>query len=79
MKVDRGDFTVRPDKGTISVKLDHVLVRLPIGGAIPRAAHDVWALNAATSMTGCVFTVWFNDSAGPSRTSIQRSMPRIWA
>ncbi len=49
---DRGgairDFTVRPDHGTISVRLDHVLVRLPLAEAIPRAAHDVWALNAAT-------------------------------
>ncbi|HUJ26883.1 MAG TPA: M50 family metallopeptidase [Myxococcales bacterium] len=39
---------VRPDRGTISVKLDHVLVRLPLGAAIPRAARDVWDLNAAT-------------------------------
>src|SRR5205823_4240754 len=48
VRVDRGDFTVRPDKGTISVKLDHVLVRLPLGEAVPRAVHDVWSLNAAT-------------------------------
>jgi regulator of sigma E protease len=52
VEVDRGgvrkEIAVRPDKGTISVKLDHVLVRLPPGEAIPRAAHDVWALNAAT-------------------------------
>jgi regulator of sigma E protease len=48
VQVERGEFVVKPDKGTISVKLDHVLVRLPLGDAIPRAAHDVWALNAAT-------------------------------
>jgi regulator of sigma E protease len=41
-------FIVHPDNGTISVKLDHVLVRLPPAEAIPRAARDVWALNAAT-------------------------------
>src|SRR6184192_1780222 len=42
------EFVVRPERGTISVKLDHVLVRLPLAEAVPRAAHDVWALNAAT-------------------------------
>lgn len=41
-------FGVRPERGTISVKLDRVLVRLPVLEAIPRAATDVWALNAAT-------------------------------
>jgi regulator of sigma E protease len=45
---DRQLFSVHPEKGTISVKLDHVLVRLPVAEAIPRALHDVWALNAAT-------------------------------
>jgi len=44
----RQSFSVRPERGTISVKLDHVLVKLPLGAAIPRALHDVWALNAAT-------------------------------
>jgi regulator of sigma E protease len=41
-------FTVRPENGTISVKLDRVMVRLPLAEAVPRALHDVWALNAAT-------------------------------
>jgi regulator of sigma E protease len=45
---DRRTFTVRPENGTISVKLDRVMVRLPLVEAIPRALHDVWALNAAT-------------------------------
>jgi regulator of sigma E protease len=44
----RRTFVVRPERGTISVKLDHVLVQLPLTKAIPRAAVDVWALNAAT-------------------------------
>lgn len=45
----RQSFRVHPDKGgTISVRLDHVLVRLPPGAAIPRALADVWALNSAT-------------------------------
>src|SRR6266849_4171938 len=44
----RLSFAVRPDHGTISVKLDHVLVRLPLTRAVPRAIQDVWALNAAT-------------------------------
>jgi regulator of sigma E protease len=52
IQVHRGDetlaFVVRPDRGTISVKMDRVLVRLSPGDAIPRAAKDVWALNAAT-------------------------------
>jgi regulator of sigma E protease len=39
---------VFPQNGTISVKTDRVLVRLPIVEAVPRALHDVWALNAAT-------------------------------
>ncbi len=45
---ERQTFTVRPERGTISVKLDHVLLRLPVAQAIPRAAKDVWALNVAT-------------------------------
>lgn len=45
---ERQSFTVRPDHGTVSVKLDHVLVQLPLAQALPRAARDVWALNAAT-------------------------------
>lgn len=44
----RLSFAVRPDHGTISVKLDRVLIRLPLSEAVPRAIHDVWALNAAT-------------------------------
>ena len=44
----RRAFTVRPENGTISVKLDRVMVRLPFAEAVPRALHDVWALNAAT-------------------------------
>jgi len=42
----RAAFTVKPDRGTISVKLDHVLVRLPFAEAVPRALEDVWMLNA---------------------------------
>ena len=45
---ERLSFHVRPQHGTISVKLDHVLVRLPLAEAVPRAAKDVWSLNAAT-------------------------------
>lgn len=44
----RQSFAVRPDHGTISVKLAHELVRLPLAQAIPRAVRDVWVLNAAT-------------------------------
>jgi regulator of sigma E protease len=44
----RQAFTVRPVNGTISVRIDRVLVRLPFSQAVPRALHDVWALNAAT-------------------------------
>ena len=44
----RREFAVHPQNGTISVKLDHVLVRLPVAEAVPRALRDVWALNAAT-------------------------------
>jgi len=44
----RQAFTVRPENGTISVKLAHVLVRLPLAQALPRALRDVWDLNAAT-------------------------------
>jgi regulator of sigma E protease len=44
----REKFAVRPDHGAISVKLDHVLVQLSLGAAIPRALRDVWTLNAAT-------------------------------
>ena len=45
---ERKTLVVRPVNGTISVKTDRVLVRLPVTEAIPRAFHDVWALNAAT-------------------------------
>ncbi|TMA28196.1 MAG: RIP metalloprotease [Deltaproteobacteria bacterium] len=44
----RQTIHVRPKNGTISVRLDQVLVRLPPLAALPRAARDVWALNAAT-------------------------------
>lgn len=44
----RVSVQVRPDRGAISVKRDQVLVRLPVGAAIPRAARDVWEMNAAT-------------------------------
>src|SRR4051812_29441168 len=44
----RQTFTVHPEHGTISVRPDRVLVRLPFAEAIPRALHDVWSLNAAT-------------------------------
>lgn len=45
---ERKSLVVHPDHGTISVAPAHVLVRLPLGQALPRAAHDVWELNAAT-------------------------------
>ena len=45
---EKRTFTVKPDRGTISVRLDRVLVRLPLFAAIPRAAGDVWSLNAQT-------------------------------
>jgi len=41
-------FLVRPVNGTVSVRIDRVLVRLSVAEAVPRALHDVWALNAAT-------------------------------
>ena len=44
----RQAFTVHPQNGAISVKLDRVMIRLPVSEAIPRALHDVWALNTAT-------------------------------
>jgi regulator of sigma E protease len=45
---ERKELTVHPANGTISVRPDRVLVRLPLGEAIPRAFREVWALNAAT-------------------------------
>ena len=45
---ERKALAVRPVNGTISVKTDRVLMRLPVTEAVPRALHDVWALNAAT-------------------------------
>jgi regulator of sigma E protease len=39
---------VRPSNGTISVRLDEVLVRLPFLQAVPHAARDVWSLNVNT-------------------------------
>jgi regulator of sigma E protease len=44
----REKFAVHPDRGAISVRIDHVLVQLPLVAAVPRAVRDVWALNAAT-------------------------------
>lgn len=38
---------VTPEKGRISVKLAAVLLKLGVIDAIPRAARDVWAINAA--------------------------------
>src|ERR1700682_5804565 len=45
---ERKTLLVRPDRGTIKVQLAHLLVPRPAGRALPRAAQDVWALNAAT-------------------------------
>jgi len=45
---ERKAFVIRPVNGTVSVKPDRVLVRLPLIEAVPRAARDVWTLNAAT-------------------------------
>src|SRR4051812_33902230 len=42
----RQTYVVRPDNGTISVRGDPSLVRLPLRQAIPRAAAAVWELNA---------------------------------
>lgn len=42
----RRTFAVHPDNGTISVRLDPSLVRLPLREAVPRAAAAVWELNA---------------------------------
>lgn len=51
ISVERGgarqEITVRPNGGTISVRPDRVLVRLPLAGAVSRAWSDVWAINAA--------------------------------
>jgi regulator of sigma E protease len=44
---ERKTLFVRPDRGTISVTPDQVLVRLSALQAIPSAARDVWALSAA--------------------------------
>src|SRR5262245_15463023 len=44
----RTELLIRPANGTISVRPDRVLLRLPLSEAIPRALHEVWALNAAT-------------------------------
>src|SRR6266851_272905 len=43
----------------------------------PLSRHARQHATPATSMTGCVFTVWFNASAGPSVTIVHRSTPRI--
>ncbi len=43
---DRRSFAVRPENGAISVRLEQVLVRLPFAEAVPRAAADVWEINA---------------------------------
>jgi regulator of sigma E protease len=39
---------LRPLNGTISVRPDRVLLRLPIAEALPRAARDVWTMNSTT-------------------------------
>ena len=44
----RQSFTVHPDRGTISVRPDQVLLRVSVSEAVPRAFRDVWMLNAAT-------------------------------
>jgi len=45
---ERKELAVLPANGTISVRPDRVLVRLPVAEAIPRAVQEVWVLNAAT-------------------------------
>jgi regulator of sigma E protease len=51
-EVERGGerrvIEVRPENGLIGVTQDKVLVRVSPVQAVPRAAHDVWSLNAAT-------------------------------
>jgi regulator of sigma E protease len=51
-EVQRGSgrqvIAVRPDHGVIGVTQDRVLVRASLADALPKAAHDVWALNVAT-------------------------------
>ena len=42
-----------------------------------RSFHARQQATPATSMTGCVFTVWLSASAGPSRAIVHRSKPRI--
>ena len=44
----REALDVRPQNGLIGVSQDKVLLRVSIAQAVPRAARDVWALNAAT-------------------------------
>jgi len=44
---DRHAIEVRPDNGVIGVTQDRVLIQVPLAEALPRAARDVWALNAA--------------------------------
>jgi regulator of sigma E protease len=41
-------LTVRPAGGYLGVRPDFSLRKLPLAQAVPRAAHDVWALNQAT-------------------------------
>jgi len=45
---DRKELVIHPANGTISVRPDRVLLRLPASEAIPRALREVWAMNAAT-------------------------------
>jgi regulator of sigma E protease len=46
---EQRSFPVTPaSNGTISVSAERVLVRVGAAEALSRAAHDVWALNAAT-------------------------------
>src|SRR5450631_495861 len=42
-----------------------------------RSCHARQQATPATSITGCVLMVWLSASAGPSRTIVQRSTPRI--
>ncbi len=47
------------------------------GSAPLRSLHARQQATPATSMTGWVFVVWLSASAGPSRTIVHKSTPRI--
>ena len=59
--------SVHPQDGAIAVKMDRVLLRLPLAEAIPRAARDVWDLNASTvsSLTDALRRKGTASLAGP--------------